>query len=96
MSIYAVRYTYDDRTDHRMAVRPVHRAWLARLAEAGLLLASGPFTDGEPGAMFIFRADSRDELEALLARDPFAAEGVVAFTEAREWEQVLGPWVDVD
>ncbi len=96
MSIYAVRYTYDDRPDHRMAVRPVHRAWLARQVAAGTLLASGPFTDGEPGALLVFRADSRDDLEALLAQDPFATEGVIASTEAREWEQVFGPWVEAD
>ena len=96
MSIYAVRYTYDDRTAYRMAVRPVHRAWLARQAQAGRLLASGPLTDGEPGALLVFRADSRDELDALLAQDPFATEGVVASTEVREWEQVLGPWVEAD
>jgi uncharacterized protein len=94
VSIYAVRYTYDDRIEHRMAVRPAHRAWLARQLDAGTLLASGPLTDGEPGALLVFRADTRDELEALLAQDPFATEGVVAATEAREWEQVLGPWAD--
>ena len=96
MSIYAVRYAYDDRTDLRMAARPNHRAWLARLAAAGVVLASGPLTGGEPGALLVLRAASRDELEALLAQDPLASEGLIARVEAREWEQVLGPWADAD
>jgi hypothetical protein len=96
VSIYAVRYAYDDRTDLRMAVRPSHRAWLARLAGAGIVLASGPFTDGEPGAQLVLRADSRDALEEVIAQDPLVSEGVVATIETREWEQVLGPWVEQD
>ena len=92
VTVYAVRYTYDDRSDHRLGVRPRHRAWLAERLAAGDLLASGPFADGEPGALLVFRAASRDEVDALLALDPFAAEGVVAATDVREWEQVLGPW----
>ncbi len=93
MTVYAVRYTYNAHADHRLAVRPRHRAWLAERLAAGDLLASGPFADGEPGALLVFRAASRDDLVALLAQDPFAAEDVLAATEVREWEQVLGPWV---
>ncbi|HEY0119837.1 MAG TPA: YciI family protein [Cellulomonas sp.] len=92
MTVYAVRYRYNDRTEQRLTARPVHRAWLAERLAAGDLLASGPFTGGETGALLIFRAASRDDLDAILARDPFAAEDVLADVEVREWEQVLGPW----
>ena len=57
MSIFAVRYTYDERSEVRDAVRPEHRSWLADQAEAGVLLGSGPFTDGAPGALLVLRGD---------------------------------------
>ncbi len=60
MPPYAVRYTYDERTDVRDRVRPEHRAYLASLVEHGALLGCGPFTDGEPGALLVFSADSPD------------------------------------
>ncbi|WP_136519877.1 YciI family protein [Cellulomonas telluris] len=95
MTLFAVRYTYDDRTDVRDAVRPEHRAWLAGLADEGGLLGSGPFADdAEPGALLVFRAEDEPGLRGLLADDPFAREGLVAATEVRTWQLVLGPWAD--
>jgi len=92
MTVFAVRYTYDERSAQRDAARPEHRAYLARLADDGLLLGSGPLTDGEPGALLVFAAGSREELDRLLADDPFARGGLVAATEVRTWDLVIGPW----
>lgn len=92
MTTFAVRYTYDERADVRDLVRPEHRAWLAGQAEHGALLGSGPFGDGEPGALLVFRAADGDELAALLAGDPFSREGLIRSTEVRAWDLILGPW----
>ncbi len=93
MTTFAVRYTYDDRADVRDVVRPEHRAWLAGLADTGTLLGSGPFADdGAPGALLVLRADDEGRLRDLLVHDPFAREGLVAATEVRTWQLVLGPW----
>lgn len=92
MPTFAVQYTYDERADVRDRFRPEHRAWLAERADAGELLGSGPYVGGEPGALLVFRADDEDALRALLAADPFAREGVVARTDVRGWDLVLGPW----
>ncbi len=92
MSTYAVRYTYDSRDDVRGRIRPEHRAYLAGLADAGQLLGSGPFVDGEPGALLVFSAPDRDTLDGLLAGDPFAAAGIIAATDVREWDVATGPW----
>ncbi|NKY08714.1 hypothetical protein HF998_17300, partial [Cellulomonas hominis] len=46
MALFAVRYTYDSRTDLQDEVRPEHRAYLRGVAERGGLLGSGPFADG--------------------------------------------------
>ncbi len=92
MPLYAVQYTYDDRDDVRDAVRPEHRGYLNGLAGRGHLLGSGPYIDGAPGALLVFRAADRVELDVLLADDPFAREGLIAQTEVRAWDLVLGSW----
>ncbi|WP_024288469.1 YciI family protein [Cellulomonas sp. KRMCY2] len=92
MTIYAVQYTYDDRTAAREEVRPEHRAYLRELAERGTLLGSGPFTDGEPGALLILTAHDAEAIDGLLAGDPFAREGLIARTVVRPWDIVIGAW----
>lgn len=92
MSVYAVRYTYDSRSDLQGEVRPEHRAYLRGLADRGALHGSGPFADGEPGALLILDAPDRATLDALLADDPFARAGVIAAVEVRTWNVVIGPW----
>lgn len=92
MTVYAVRYTYDHRTALQDEERPEHRAYLRSLADSGSLLGSGPFASGDPGALLVLRAESREALESLLAADPFARIGVIAATEVRPWTLVLGPW----
>ncbi|CAL8978350.1 hypothetical protein CELL_02818 [Cellulomonas sp. T2.31MG-18] len=92
MTTYAVRYTYDERADVLARFRPEHRAWLARQAERGALLGSGPFTEGEPGALLVFRAADPQALADLLAQDPLSREGLVRSTEVRVWDVILGPW----
>ncbi|GIG39430.1 YciI family protein [Cellulomonas phragmiteti] len=92
MSTFAVRYTYDERAEVRDVVRPEHRAWLSELAAAGVLLGSGPFTEGTPGALLVLQADDESALRSVLQQDPFAREGLIAQTEVRGWHLVLGPW----
>ncbi|WP_214404869.1 YciI family protein [Pseudonocardia lacus] len=93
MAVFAVTYTYSaDTADTRAEVRPVHRDFLRELGEQGVLLVSGPYADGEPaGALLLFRSESKEELLALLAKDPFQVEGLVSEVVATEWEVVLGP-----
>ena len=94
MTVFAVHYTYDDRTGRRDEVRPEHRAYLGRLQEEGTLLASGPYADdGVPGALLVMSAGSAGEIDQALDTDPFVREGLVAARVVREWTQVFGPWV---
>lgn len=92
MPTYAVRYTYDQRADLQAEVRPEHRDYLTGVAARGLLLGSGPFADGAPGALLVFDVPDRGTLDALLADDPFARAGVIADVEVRPWTLVIGPW----
>jgi uncharacterized protein YciI len=89
--IYAVTYRYTDDVAARDAVRAEHRDHLRSLAEQGALLVSGPFGPGEPaGALLLFRADARDDVDRWVAADPFTARGIVASASTTEWEPVLG------
>jgi len=90
MAYYAVRYSYAD--DPRLdEIRPEHRAFLGRLAEAGSLEASGPYVDVKPAsALLILRADSADEVRSLLEDDPFQQHGLVAGIDVTEWTPVIG------
>ncbi|HEY0214848.1 MAG TPA: YciI family protein [Cellulomonas sp.] len=94
MTVFAVRYTYDARTDLQAEIRPEHRAYLRGLAEQGAVLGSGPFVGGAPGALLVFSAAHREALDAMLAGDPFAAAGVIAETDVREWAPGVGPWAE--
>jgi uncharacterized protein len=92
MTVFAVQYTYDDRTDRRDEVRPEHRSFLSGLERSGSLLASGPWADGPPGALLLVSAQSAEAAERLLDDDPFRREGLISGRTVREWTPVFGPW----
>lgn len=93
MAIFAVTYTYGDTVDLINEHRPAHRAYMAELAQQGKVMGSGPFTDeGKAGAMLVLTAENSDEIEALLAEDPFMVQGVVTQHTVREWSINTGPW----
>lgn len=94
MSYFAVTYTYVDDPGALDEVRPRHRAHLSSLA--GLqLVASGPYV-GAPvaSALLIFRAETRDEVVALLDADPFWQAGLIAERAVEEWNPVIGIFAD--
>lgn len=95
MSIFAVTYAYDDRSELQDEVRPLHRAFLAGLYAAGILLASGPVSgDGARGALLIVRATDQAAALDLLRNDPFYEAGILLERAAVAWTVVNGPWQD--
>jgi uncharacterized protein YciI len=73
--------------EHRLAVRPRHRAYYESLGDD--LILSGPYLDaaGEPiGSMIVIRRDSQEAAEAFVNADPFVVDGVFdSFTVSR-WD----------
>jgi uncharacterized protein YciI len=65
-----------------------HRAYLRELHGKGKLVASGPFEPRTGGGLLI-RAESEEELQALLANDPFQQEQLVETTVYR-WAPNIG------
>lgn len=60
-----------------------HIEHLRGLERTGRLALAGPFGDGS-GGLVVFRARDEAEAQALVARDPFATEGVRTLT-LRRW-----------
>lgn len=57
---------------------PAHRVFLDECVAQGILIMSGRQTP-PTGGVVIAKADSREQLEALLAKDPFQVEGVADY-----------------
>lgn len=74
-----------------------HRAYVQQEYESGKYLLSGPEVPAESGVV-IARAESRAELDALMAAEPFVREGKVQITRVVEFQPArsqpyLGDWV---
>jgi len=69
-------------------VRPAHRQYLTSVFEQGKLVISGPFTD-DRGGLMVYEAASAEDVEAIIAEDPFAKHGVFVSWELRPWNVVL-------
>ncbi len=93
MAVFAITYVYaPDSAAARDEHRPAHREYLGGLSEQGVNLCSGPFgAEDAPGALLLFRADSREEALALTEKDPFRLQSLVSEVDVREWLPVLGP-----
>ncbi|GAA1388841.1 YciI family protein [Luteococcus peritonei] len=91
MAYYAVIYTYADDAVAMDENRPAHRAYLSELAARDQLVASGPMLGTSPAtALILLRAESEEQVRALLAGDPFQQLGLVARTDVAEWNPVIG------
>ena len=76
---------WDARPDDLARLQEAHLANNARLVETGELILVGPFTDdGFWRGVFVFKVDSLEEAEALVAGDPAVQAGRLAF-ELHPW-----------
>lgn len=94
MPVFAVLYTYGpDSAAIRDEHRPAHRSFLNDDDHGDVeVLATGPWADGEPGALIIARGPDAAAVESVFDRDPFHRVGAVTRREIREWTQVRTPW----
>lgn len=88
MPYFVVTINYVKPMEEVEAHTPAHRAYSGGLAQKGVLLASGPFSP-RTGGMLIMRADSREDVDAVVADDPFKQEGIADY-EIREWVPKVG------
>jgi uncharacterized protein YciI len=85
---YAVVYRYAEEKSAITEARPRHRAYLGSLQEQGKLHAAGPFAE-DAGALIIYEAASPEEVEQLIADDPFRQAGVFADWTVHPWTKVF-------
>jgi hypothetical protein len=84
---------YDAGPDY-LARRPAYRdahlekAWAA--SERGELVLGGALADPVDGAVLLFRAETREVVEAFARADPYVVEGLVTGWRVREWTTVAG------
>lgn len=85
---YVVIAEPTDRAGERHAVLDRHLAYLDEIERAGHLFLAGPFVrdDGPStgGGLFVLRAESLSQAEAIAARDPYNAGGYRQAT-VRPW-----------
>jgi len=81
---------HENGLEHRLQIRPRHRAHYEALGED--LVLSGPYLDdkGDPiGSMIVIRRESQAAAEAFANADPFVAEGVFASLTVSRWDWFL-------
>ena len=76
-------------TPERLAARPAHRALLGDLYADRGLVAAGPWAD-DTGALLIFDVE-RENLDRILAADPYYRTPGVEITAIRPWTPLFGP-----
>jgi uncharacterized protein len=88
MTVFVLEYRFDPDSERRLKVRPRHREYLEGLSERGHVVAAGPFS-GDEGAMIVYAAADRAELDRLLAGDPYTVEGVGGERTIQEWQPFI-------
>ena len=87
---YALFYdTGGDFVRLRAPFREEHLALARRAHEEGRLVLAGAF-DPPDGALLVFRAGGKEEVEAFARQDPYVREGLVRRWWVKEWSVVVG------
>ena len=92
MTYFAVTYTYRPDSEEIINLRPTHREFISGLKDEGQSLGSGPFTDGEGGALIIIELEDGSTLadaENLMNNDPFHSGGALENRSIRIWNPVI-------
>ncbi len=91
MKLFAVIAGYvPDAVNRRAPYREAHLAYARELQAAGHLVSAGAFAEPVDGALLIYRAGSRAEVEAWLAQDPYVKAGLWPTITIREWTPAVG------
>jgi uncharacterized protein YciI len=94
MPVYAINYEHPNEAGWRQHLPP-HIGWLQDRLKDGSLLASGPFANSpQRAAMLVMYAQDRAAIDALIASDPYAVEGLIENMTVREWDPIFGDFTE--
>lgn len=94
MAFFLVTMTHPDGEGWGQHVMP-HVQYLQSLIDVGKIRASGPITGlGKRAGFIIMTVGSREEVEQLVAADPFAREGLIDELTVVEWDPMFGSFAD--
>ncbi len=72
----------------RRLYREEHLRRLEDLCRKGKLILAGPFSD-KSGSLIVVEAESREEVEAFMEKDPYVVHGVFTRYEIRPFVKVF-------
>jgi len=86
-------------TGDRSKLRPEHHRFVENLDKQGKLFGSGPVVDEKTGlsdgsSVFVLRAKSLAEAEAIASKEPFVLNGFKSLT-VRPWRLVIGETIEL-
>lgn len=91
MKTFAVfTYFVENVAEKRAPHREAHLAHLRALHASGTLLLGGALLDPMDAGLLILRAESKEEIEKILASDAYAQNGIWTKIVVREWNVVVG------
>lgn len=91
MMYFALFYDYvPDYLERRPAYRQAHLAYAARAHQGGSLLLGGAFDHPADGALLVFRADNKFQVEEFAKNDPYVINGIATSWQVRDWTVVIG------
>lgn len=76
--------------EKRAPFREAHLANLRELHAAGKIAMGGALLEPMDQGLLIFRAEGKEEIEAALAKDSYALNGIWTRIVIREWSVVVG------
>ena len=87
--------TDEEALSRRRAVRPTHLERIVPLVEAGHILVGGAILDpeGEIGSVLLVDFDTREELDAWVAKDPYTTGDVWRSVDVRPFRAAMGSWL---
>lgn len=88
-----LRSSYDtvpDYIERRQPYRQAHLVYADRAHLAGELVMTGAFNNPADGALFVFRAGSKAEVEEFAKNDPYVINGLITAWRMRDWTVVIG------
>jgi uncharacterized protein len=81
-------------TEETKKIQAGHMANIRKMADSGKLVVAGPFADrGDPVGLYIFKADSIEEVKAMAEQDPAVQAGRLVI-EVRPWMAAKGIKID--